>query len=158
MSTATAPLRVVGVGASAGGLEALKQLVAAVPPDAALAVIVLQHLPPDQHQLLAELLRASTSLPVIEVGERAEIAPNTILVVPARTCAEMSNGTLIARVPHSGERPRLPIDGLFRSLAEVLGERAIGVVLSGTASATPAARSTAGGSCRTARTSQGSAT
>jgi len=108
--------------------------VAAVPPDAALAVIVLQHLPPDQHQLLAELLRASTSLPVIEVGERAEIAPNTILVVPARTCAEMSNGTLIARVPHSGERPRLPIDGLFRSLAEVLGERAIGVVLSGTAS------------------------
>ena len=135
MTPPTAPLRVVGVGASAGGLDALTRLVASLPSDAGLAVVVLQHLPPDQHPLLAELLRAATSLPVIEVGERAEIVPNTILVVPARTCAEMSNGTsLIARVLDSGERPRLPIDWLFRSFAQVLGERAIGVVLSGTAS------------------------
>ncbi len=126
--------RVVGVGASAGGLDALKHLVAGIQIDAGLAVVVLQHLPPDQHQLLAELLRTATSLPVIEVGERAVIEPNTILVVPARTCAEMSNGSLVARVPTSGDRPRLPIDSLFRSLAAVLHERAIGVVLSGTAS------------------------
>jgi two-component system CheB/CheR fusion protein len=131
--TASMPQRVVGVGASAGGLEALRQLFARVPADTGLAFVVLQHLPPSQIGQLAALLASSTAMPVVAVESGHRIERNTVLVVPPRTCARLLRGALVLRAEKGGTRPRLPIDGLFRSLAEVLGERAVGVVLSGTA-------------------------
>src|ERR1043166_6832230 len=122
--TVPRPQRVVGVGASAGGLDALKQLIASVPGDTGLALVVLQHLPPSQIGQLASLLASATTLPVIDVATGHRIEPNTILVVPPPTSAGL--------VP--GARPRPPINTLFSSIADVLRERAVGVVLSGTAS------------------------
>jgi two-component system, chemotaxis family, CheB/CheR fusion protein len=131
--SATSPQRVVGLGASAGGLDALKQLVARIPADTGLAFVVLQHLPPSQIGQLAALLATATVLPVRDVTTGHRIEPNTILVVPPHTAATLLRGALVLRPAPPGARPRMPIDGLFASLADVLGERAVGVVLSGTA-------------------------
>ncbi|HET9991583.1 MAG TPA: chemotaxis protein CheB, partial [Kofleriaceae bacterium] len=130
---AASPQRVVGIGASAGGLEALKQLVIHLPVDTGLAFVVLQHLPPSQIGQLARLLANWATVPVIDVQPGQQLAPNTILVVPPHTSAALSRGALVLRTAKAGARPRHPIDGLFASLATVLGDRAIGVVLSGTA-------------------------
>ncbi|HWO19930.1 MAG TPA: chemotaxis protein CheB [Kofleriaceae bacterium] len=131
--TASSPQRVVGVGASAGGLDALRQLFARVPTDTGFAFVVLQHLPPSQCGQLAALLATSTAMPVIDIETGHRVERNTVLVVPPHTDAHMHRGALMLRAGKAGARPRLPIDGLFRSLAEVLGDRAIGIVLSGTA-------------------------
>jgi len=131
---AVTPQRVVGIGASAGGLEPLKQLVMHLPVDTGLAFVVLQHLPPSQVGQLARLLASWATLPVIDVKSGHRIVANTILVVPPHTAAALSRGALVLRAAKTGSRPALPIDGLLRSLATVLGERAIGIVLSGTAS------------------------
>jgi two-component system CheB/CheR fusion protein len=125
--------RVVGIGASAGGLDALKQLVGRVPLDTGLAFIVLQHLPPSQTGQLASLLASAAALPVIDVANGHRIVRNTILVVPPHTSACLFRGALVLRTTAPGVRPRQPIDTLFASIAEVLRERAVGVVLSGTA-------------------------
>ena len=130
---AAPPQRVVGIGASAGGLDALKQLVAKIPDDTGLAFVVLQHLPPSQTGQLASLLAATSKLPVIDAATGHRIEPNTIIVVPPRTAACLYRGALVLRASKAGARPRMPIDSLFTSLADVLGERAVGVVLSGTA-------------------------
>jgi two-component system, chemotaxis family, CheB/CheR fusion protein len=124
---------VVGIGASAGGLEALRQLIARIPIDTGLAVVVLQHLPPSQTGQLATLLAKTTALPVINAESGRRIESNTILIVPPHTCAVMFRGALVLRKAKPGKRPYLPIDQLFGSLARVLDERAVGVVLSGTA-------------------------
>ena len=124
--------RVVGVGASAGGLEALKQLVMRLPVDTGLAFVVMQHLPPSQTGQLARLLATWATLPVVDVRSGRRVEPNTILVVPPRTAAKLFRGALVLRTAKPGTRPRLPIDDLLRSLAATLGDRAIGVVLSGT--------------------------
>jgi two-component system, chemotaxis family, CheB/CheR fusion protein len=129
---AAVPQRVVGVGASAGGLEALKQLVMRVPVDTGLAFVVLQHLPPSQVGQLARLLATWATVPVIDAKPGHRIAPNTILVVPPHTSAALYRGALVLRTSKAGARPREPIDGLLKSLASVLGERSVGVVLSGT--------------------------
>src|SRR6185436_5374956 len=131
--TVTQPQRVVGVGASAGGLDALKQLVGSIPADTGLAFVVLQHLPPSQIGQLASLLAAATAIPVIDVASGHRIEPNTILVVPPHTSACLFRGALVLRTAKPGVRPWQPIDALFVSIAEVLRERAVGVVLSGTA-------------------------
>ena len=132
--TVQRPQRVVGIGASAGGLDALKQLVGSVPADTGLAFVVLQHLPPSQIGQLASLLAGFTAIPVIDVANGHRIEPNTILVVPPHTSACVFRGALVLRTAKLGARPRQPIDALFASLADVLRERAVGVVLSGTAS------------------------
>src|SRR4029077_19835469 len=93
--TTTTPQRVVGIGASAGGLDALKQLVAAIPVDTGLAFVVLQHLPPSQTGQLASLLATAAKLPVIDAATGHRIEPNTILVVPPRTAAVLYRGTLV---------------------------------------------------------------
>ena len=130
---AALPQRVVGIGASAGGLDAMRQLISRLPVDTGLAFVVLQHLPPSQIGQLASLLAKATELPVIDASSGARIEPNSILVVPPHTSAAMFRGALVLRKAKPGKRPYLPIDGLFASLAGVLGERAVGVVLSGTA-------------------------
>ena len=127
------PLRVVGIGASAGGLEALKLLLAKLPVDSGLAFVVLQHLPPSQTGQLAKLLATSTTMPVLDVKTGQRLLANMVFVVPPHTAAVISRGALSLRTAKSGSRPRLPIDELFGSLAKTLGDRAVGVVLSGTA-------------------------
>jgi two-component system CheB/CheR fusion protein len=126
-------LRIVGVGASAGGLDALRQLVAHLPADTGAAFVVLQHLPPSQTGQLARLLAGATALPVVDVKATQRVAPNTIYVVPPYASATMQRGALVLRSRKGRTRPTMPIDVLFVSLAKVLASRAGGVVLSGSA-------------------------
>ncbi len=127
------PLRIVGIGASAGGLEALRQMIAKLPVDSGLAYVVLQHLPPSQIGQLAALLKPTTTMPVVDVKTGSRLVANTVFVVPPHTSAVLTRGGLTLRTSKPGARPWLPIDELFGSLATALGDRAIGVVLSGSA-------------------------
>ncbi len=124
----------VGIGASAGGLEPLKQLFAQLPVKTGLAFVVLQHLPPSQTGKLAAILAKVTAMPVIDATNGERILPDRVYVVPPKVSADLFRGALVLRTPKGGARPHLPIDGLLTSLADVLGERAIGVVVSGSAS------------------------
>jgi two-component system CheB/CheR fusion protein len=122
---------VVGIGASAGGQEALEQLFTAMPPDCGLSFVVVIHLPPGGPSYLAEILGRYTTMEVVTTEEGMELAPNRVQVVPAGRDLIVSGGRL--RLGEPGERSGLPhpIDRLFRSLAAELKERAIAVVLSG---------------------------
>ncbi len=124
-------VRVVGLGASAGGLEPLQQFLAGLPADSGLAYVVVQHLDPTHKTLLAELLRRATSMPVLEAAHAHRIEPNTVYVIPANAELTVKAGALQLAKPSEPRGQRLPIDVLFSSMARELGERAIGVVLSG---------------------------
>jgi two-component system, chemotaxis family, CheB/CheR fusion protein len=126
------PFPVVGIGASAGGLEAFAQLLAAVPEDTGVAFVLVQHLDPQHQSLLSELLAPATRMPVVTVSDDIEIRPNHVYVIPPNTSMELADGHLRLAAREPGLH--LPIDIFFRSLANVQGSRAIGVVLSGNAS------------------------
>lgn len=124
--------RVVGVGLSSGGLEPLRQMLAVLPSNAGLSLVVLQQptTPAQKAGKLAAALRTGgTELDVVEAVDGHRVAPNTVVVVPPRTTASLARGALVLRV---AKRSRKPIDSLFGSLASALKERAIGVVLAGT--------------------------
>ncbi|HLL22802.1 MAG TPA: chemotaxis protein CheB, partial [Kofleriaceae bacterium] len=127
------PTRVVGIGASAGGLLATKQVLAATPTDTGMAFVVMQHQARSRKSLLADALASSTPMPVLEVATGVTLAPDHVYVVPPGMLAVLRRGAILLRRPRNGARPHLPIDRFFQSLAETLGERAVGVVLSGTA-------------------------
>ena len=133
-STNVPVLRVVGIGASAGGLDAIKQLLGAVPLDTGHAFVMLQHLATGQGSQLAHVLEPTTSMKVVDITTGERVIANTVYVVPPGVSASLFRGALVLPEPKGGKRPHPPIDALFESLAEVLAERAIGVVLSGTAS------------------------
>jgi two-component system, chemotaxis family, CheB/CheR fusion protein len=127
-----APLtRVVGLGASAGGLEALGQFLAHVPPASGLAYIVVQHLDPTHKAMLTELLQRATAMPVQEATASTRVEPDVVYVIPPNTELTVDGGRLHLAAPAQPRGQRLPIDVLFCSLARDQGERAIGVVLSG---------------------------
>lgn len=126
------PFPVVGIGASAGGLEAFAQLLSALPRDTGMAFVLVQHLDPVHESLLPELLAAHTAMPVISVRDDLAIEPNRVYVIPPNTSMELEDGVLRLAAREPGIH--LPIDIFFRSLAKVQGSRAIGVVLSGNAS------------------------
>ena len=126
------PFPVVGVGASAGGLEAFTQLLSALPADTGMAFVLVQHLDPMHESLLPELLAAHTPMPVVSVRDSLHIAPDHVYVIPPNTSMELEGGVL--RLSSREPGLHLPIDLFFRSLANVQGSRAIGVVLSGNAS------------------------
>ena len=125
------PTRIVGLGASAGGLEPLEQFLAHVPVQSGLAYIVVQHLDPTHKAMLAELLQRATSMPVREVTASLRVEPNTVYVIPPNTELTVKGGLLRLAEPGEPRGMRLPIDVLFCSLAGEQGARAIGVVLSG---------------------------
>jgi two-component system, chemotaxis family, CheB/CheR fusion protein len=127
----TALTRVVGLGASAGGLEALQQFLANVPPASGLAYIVVQHLDPTHKAMLTELLQRSTAMPVHEATGSMRVIPDAVYVIPPSTELTLVGGRLHLAEPTQPRGRRLPIDVLFSSLARDQGERAIGVVLSG---------------------------
>jgi len=120
---------VVGIGASAGGLEALQGLTSRLAIDG-MAFVVLQHLAPHHQSLLPEILRRDSLLEVVTVEDGLALRVNAVFVAPPSVTVELEHGVFRLRAP-SPAVPRLPIDALFRSLAEELGPMAIGVVLSG---------------------------
>lgn len=124
---------VVGVGASAGGLEAFQQLIEALPPDTGMAFVFVQHLSPDQPSHLPELLQRATSMEVLAAEDNQRIEPNRLYIIPPDKGLTVEAGRL-----HLAPRPprgiHMPIDILFESLAQAAGPKAIGVVLSGTGS------------------------
>jgi two-component system CheB/CheR fusion protein len=125
---------VIGVGASAGGLAALTSLVSALPSKANLALIVVQHLDPRVESQLAPLLAVKTKLEVVEATHGAKLASGRIYVIQPNTDVAVADGLLSVTARQGQHRPHYPIDHLFRSLAAVHGEHAVGVVLSGTGS------------------------
>lgn len=127
-STAT---RVVGLGASAGGLEPLEQFLSHVPARSGLAYIVVQHLDPTRKAMLAELLQRVTKMPVYEAGNGMRVGPNCVYVIPENVELSLAGELLCLKQPDQPRGQRLPIDVLFSSLAGNQGERAIAVVLSG---------------------------
>jgi two-component system, chemotaxis family, CheB/CheR fusion protein len=125
---------VVGVGASAGGLEAFRQLLKALPIDTGMAYVLVQHLDPVHESILAELLAKGSRMPVAEVREDTRIEPNRVYVTPGQQDVAIE-GSVLKLVPRTTTGGRhLPIDSFLRSLAMAQGAKAIGVILSGTGS------------------------
>jgi len=126
-------LYVVAIGASAGGLDALEKLFASLPADCGAAFVVIQHLSPDHKSMMASLLARHTRMPVVMVEEDMPIAPNQVFLIPPGSIMHM-DGRLLRLKPKNPRTLTLPIDVFFQSLATHHGERAVGVVLSGTGS------------------------
>ena len=124
-------LRVVGLGASAGGLDALQQFLAQMPARSPIACVVVQHMDPTHKTLLSELLQRSTAMPVREAADGVRIEPGVVYVIAPNTELSVVGGQLRQVDPSQPRGTRLPIDVLFASLAREHGDRAIGVVLSG---------------------------
>jgi two-component system CheB/CheR fusion protein len=124
-------VRIVGLGASAGGLVPLEQFLSQVPASSGLAYLVVQHMDPTHKTLLGELLQRATSMPVHEAAEGKRVEPDSVYVIPPDAELTVQAGALRLAKPAEPRGQRLPIDVLFSSLARELGERAIGVVLSG---------------------------
>ena len=129
--TTAVGLRIVGLGASAGGLEPLQQFLAGVPAGSGLAYVVVQHMDPTHKALLAELLQRATSMPVREAVNAQRIEPDAVYVIPPNSELTVLGGALHLAIPLQPRGQRLPIDVFFSSLARELGPRAVGVVLSG---------------------------
>ncbi len=126
---------VVGIGASAGGLDAFKKLLKAIPEDSGMAYVLVQHLAPDRESMLPEILQKVTNLPVLEIADDIKVEPNHIYVIPSNKMMVATDGVLLLapRPGKSKNERNLPIDLFFTSLAEVHQSHSIGVVLSGTA-------------------------
>lgn len=125
---------VVGIGASAGGLEALKQFFTAMPLETGLAFVLVQHLDPNHESLMADLLAKYTAMSVAQAVDGLHVTPNHVYVIPPNHYLSMQDGVLHLSPPTERRGMRMPIDYFLRSLAEELGEKAICVILSGTGS------------------------
>lgn len=124
---------IVGIGASAGGLEAFKSLVKRLPDDNGMAFVLVQHLDPTHESSLTKIISAATKTAVVEAVDGMTIEPNCIYVMPSNADISLS-GSRIRLTRRSTTVPHLPVDSFFDSLAENHGANAIGVILSGTAS------------------------
>ena len=123
---------VVGIGASAGGLEALQRLLPKLPTDVGMAYLVVLHLDPYRESHLTEILGRATEMPVREAQHHQRIEPNQVYIIPPNVAMAVGGG-ILHLVPRGEVRaPHLPVDYLFRSMSEDMQSRAIGVVLSGT--------------------------
>jgi two-component system CheB/CheR fusion protein len=125
---------VVGVGASAGGLEALERFFENVPTDSGMAFVVVQHLSPDFKSLMDEILGRRTRLPIRLVEDAMVVRPNHIYLIPPKKEMIISGGRLLLSERDRDQELSLPIDVFFRSLAQDCGARAVAVVLSGSGS------------------------
>lgn len=125
---------IVGVGASAGGLEAYRQFLDGLPADTGAAFVFIQHLDPNHDSMMAELLVKYTDMPVEQAEQDTALKPNHVYVIPPNRFMRIIDHGLFLEEPEQQHGVRLSIDHFFRSMAEVRGERAIGVLLSGTGS------------------------
>src|SRR6185437_7297093 len=122
---------IVGIGASAGGIDAFKALVGALPSDAGMAYVFVLHLAPTHASMLAHILARETRMPVEEVHNEPEVRPDRVYVIPPGR-ALIIRDRCLHLIPET-DLPRHPVDTFFSSLAQEQGHLAIGVVLSGTA-------------------------
>jgi two-component system, chemotaxis family, CheB/CheR fusion protein len=122
---------IVGIGASAGGLEALEQFFENMPNDNGMAFVVIQHLDPTHVGIMPELLQRMTSMKVYSATDRLKVQPNCIYVIPPNKSMSLLNGALHLFDPLETRGLRLPIDIFFRSLADDRQEKSIGIILSG---------------------------
>jgi two-component system CheB/CheR fusion protein len=122
---------IVGIGASAGGLEALSLFLENVPAKSGMAFVVVQHLDPTHKGIMVELLQRNTPMPVVQVEDGMRVAPDCVYVIPPNFDLSILRGILYLLDPTTPRGLRLPIDFFFRSLAEDLQDKSIGVILSG---------------------------
>ncbi len=122
---------VVGIGASAGGLDAFKKLVKAIPEQSGMAYILVQHLHPEHESALPEILQRLTKVPVVEISDNVKVLPDHIYVIPSNKMMVATDGILKLSPRLPKDKLNLPIDIFFSSLAEVHQSHAIGIVLSG---------------------------
>ena len=125
---------VVGIGASAGGLEALSQFVAGLLPDLGCIYVVAQHMSPTHRSLMAEILSRETRLPVRELTDGELPAPDVIYIIPPGYNLVFKAGRFLLSTPSPEVAPKPSVNLLFQSMAEEYEERAIGIILSGTGS------------------------
>jgi len=124
-------LFVAGIGASAGGLEALEKFFSHMPEKSDIAIVIIQHLDPTRKGVMPELLQRVTAMVVVEATEGVLVKPNTVYVIPPNKDMSISHGTLQLFTPEAPRGLRLPIDFFLRSLAEDQRERSISIILSG---------------------------
>ncbi|MBK5915587.1 chemotaxis protein CheB [Rhodocyclus purpureus] len=122
---------IVGIGCSAGGLEALEKFLIHVPAGSGIAIIIVQHLPPDHVSALPSLLQRFTSMKVVEVVDGMRAEPDVVHIIPPNKDLLLLHGRLRLLAPVAAHGLRLPIDFFLRSLAEERKEKAVGVILSG---------------------------
>jgi len=122
---------VIGIGASAGGLEAVSALISALPADTGMAFVFIQHLPPEHKSMIAEILSKRTAMPVQQVEDGMAIQPDHVYVIRPGNTMTIENGVLRLRASVDKPGHSRPIDDFFRSLAEEQRERAICIVMSG---------------------------
>jgi two-component system CheB/CheR fusion protein len=125
-------LIMVGIGASAGGQEAFEKFFAHMPGDSGLAFVVVQHLDPTHKSILVELLQRYTPLQVLQVQDGMQVEPNCIYVIPPNRNLAVLQGRLHLLEREASRGLHLPIDSFFRSLAQDQGDKAVGIILSGT--------------------------
>ena len=130
----TAPIYYVGVGASAGGLEAIERFFSGTPPLTAMAFILIQHLSPDYKSLMVELLSKRTDMPVKRAEQGMVVEAGTIYIIPPKKNLRIFQATLQLSDQNPQRGLNLPIDIFFRSLAEDQQDKAVGIILSGTGS------------------------
>ena len=122
---------IVGIGASAGGLEALELFLRNVLPESGMAFVIVQHLDPTHKGMMVELLQRATAMKVIQVKDRTKVHPECVYVIPPNKDMSILRGVLHLLDPVAPRGLRLPIDFFFRSLADDAEERSIAVILSG---------------------------
>ena len=127
------PFSVVGIGASAGGFEAIIQLIADMPPDLGFAIVIVQHLDPNHESRLRDLIAHRAKLPAIQIRNNLAVEPNKIYVLPPNATV-LLEGRRFKLGPREPRPCPMPIDFFFRSLANEQQNRAIGIVLSGSGS------------------------
>jgi len=128
---ASAPFPIVGIGASAGGLDALEHFLGHVPTGSGMAFVIVQHLDPTHKGIMPELLQRTTGMKVMQVKDRTKVRPDCVYVIPPNRDMSILHGVLHLLAPAAPRGLRLPIDFFLCSLAEDQQERSIGVILSG---------------------------
>jgi two-component system CheB/CheR fusion protein len=129
---AAADFPIVGIGASAGGLEAFELFFRQVPPDTGMAFVLVSHLDPGHASILTEIVQRAAVVPVIEARDQMKVVANSVYVIPPNRDMAIFHGVLQLTVPDLPRGQRMPIDAFLRSLAEDRGELAVGIILSGT--------------------------
>jgi len=123
---------VVGIGASAGGLEAFKNFFQAMPPDTGMAFVLVPHLDPTHESMMVDLLAKYTAMRVVQIEDGMPLTANTVFMIPPNRYMSIKDGELHLSEPTLRRGMRMPIDYFFRSLAEDQKERTICIILSGT--------------------------
>jgi two-component system CheB/CheR fusion protein len=127
------PCVIVGIGASAGGLEAIKELLEKLPGDTGMALVLVQHMDPQHKSALTEIFSKITSMPVSEVEDKTVVKPDHVYIIPPGKAMFIAQGVLSLVPREDMQRKYMPIDFFLESLARDQGSKAIGVILSGTA-------------------------